>query len=121
MATYGPRDTSLLALPDGWDGATLEKYRLEDGTTFATVAAMLNSAVQAKASGLVSDPLWSSLVSYTDMPQVEVVAHADGPSAACRVSDAVFAATAAAVWRLQGCPPVWPTGTLLPASPAAAG
>jgi len=56
-----------------------------------------------------------------DMPQVEVVVNGDGSSAARRVSDAVFAATAAAVWRLQGCPPVWPTGTLLPASPAAVG
>lgn len=57
----------------------------------------------------------------SDMPHVEVVVTGDGSSPARRVSDAVFAATAAAVWRLQGCPPVWPTGTLLPASPAAAG
>jgi aerobic-type carbon monoxide dehydrogenase small subunit (CoxS/CutS family) len=56
-----------------------------------------------------------------DMPHVEVVVAGDGPAEACRVSDAVFAATAAAVWRLQGCPTVWPTGTLLPASPATAG
>ena len=56
-----------------------------------------------------------------DMPHVEVVVAGDHGSAACRVSDAVFAATAAAVWRLQGCPPVWPTGTLLPASPTPVG
>ncbi len=64
----GPRDTSTLALPTGWDGALLEKYALEDGTSFATVAAMLNAAVQAKANALYGDPLWSSLVSYTDQP-----------------------------------------------------
>jgi hypothetical protein len=67
----GPRDTSTLALPTGWDGAALEKYSLSDGTSFATVAATLNAAVQAKAASLYSDPLYSSLVSYTDMPTVE--------------------------------------------------
>lgn len=71
MATYGPRDTSLLSLPAGWDAGVLEKHRLEDGTTFLSVASMLNSAVNAKAAELVSDPLWSSLVSYTDMPNVD--------------------------------------------------
>lgn len=67
----GPRDTSTLALPVGWDAAALEKHALEDGTTFATVAAMLNAAVQAKATELYADPLWASLVSYTDMPGVD--------------------------------------------------
>jgi xanthine dehydrogenase small subunit len=44
-----------------------------------------------------------------DTPQVEVVWRStDGP--AVPVSDAVFAATAAAVWRWRGLPPVWPTG-----------
>jgi hypothetical protein len=74
----GPRDTSTLALPTGWDGAALEKYSLSDGTSFATVAATLNAAVQAKASSLYSDPLWSSLVSYTDMPTVEEYAQGVG-------------------------------------------
>jgi hypothetical protein len=74
----GPRDTSTLALPTGWDGAQLEKHTLEDGTTFATVAATLNAAVQAKASSLYSDPLYSSLVSYTDMPTVEEYAQGVG-------------------------------------------
>ena len=47
-----------------------------------------------------------------DMAPVRVhVVDGDGP--AVRVGDAVFVATAAAVWRSQGCPPVWPTGTLL--------
>jgi xanthine dehydrogenase small subunit len=44
-----------------------------------------------------------------DMPAVDVtVVPGDGPPVA--VSDAVFAAVAAAVWRHQGCPGVWPTG-----------
>ena len=67
----GPRDTSTLALPSGWDSAALEKYALEDGTSFAAVAASLNAAVQAKAAELYADPLWASLVSYTDMPAVD--------------------------------------------------
>jgi hypothetical protein len=71
MPTYGPRDTSLLAMPTGWDAAVLEKYALSDGTSFATVAAMLNGAVQAESSRLYSDSLWSQLVSYTDNPTVD--------------------------------------------------
>ena len=51
----------------------------------------------------------------SDMPHVEVVV-VEGDGEPVRASDAVFAATAAAVWRLQGCPPSWPTGTLLPAT-----
>ena len=66
----GARDTSLLALPVGWDAGVLEKNALEDGTTFLTVAQMLNGSVQVAAQTLYSDPLWSSLISYTDMPQV---------------------------------------------------
>ena len=42
----GARDTSLLALPVGWDAGVLEKNALEDGTTFLTVAQMLNGSVQ---------------------------------------------------------------------------
>jgi hypothetical protein len=74
----GPRDTSTLALPTGWDATALEKYSLSDGTSFATVAATLNAAVQAKAASLYSDPLYSSLVSYTDMPTVEEYAQGVG-------------------------------------------
>lgn len=43
-----------------------------------------------------------------DTPPIEVeIMPSDGEPVA--VSDAVFAATAAAVWRHQGTPPVWPT------------
>lgn len=74
----GGRDTSQLALPTGWDGAVLEKHALEDGTTFLQVAAMLNGAVQTAAAGIYTDPLWSSLVSYQDMP--EIAEYAQGAS-----------------------------------------
>ena len=68
--TYGPRDTSTLALPVGWDAASLERYALEDGTTFTAVAAALNAAVQTQAAAITSNPLWSSLISFTDQPTV---------------------------------------------------
>jgi hypothetical protein len=45
-----------------------------------------------------------------DTPPIEVVVEAsDGPPV--NGSDAVFAATAAAVWAQRGFPPRWPTGT----------
>jgi hypothetical protein len=70
MATYGPRDSSTLAMPVGWDGAALEKFELEDGTTFAQVAAMLNASVGSATAEITGNPLWSSLLSYTDQPEV---------------------------------------------------
>ena len=78
MATLGPRDTSTIALPTGWDATALAKYNLADGTSFATVAGMLNAAVQAKAAALYGDPLWSSLISYTDSPTVDRYAQGGG-------------------------------------------
>ncbi len=49
------------------------------------------------------------VVRATDLPPIRVVIEPDDGNP-CRVSDAVFAATAAAVWRHQGYPPEWPTG-----------
>ena len=45
----------------------------------------------------------------TDLPPIRVVVEPDDRDP-CRASDAVFAATAAAIWRHQGFPPEWPTG-----------
>lgn len=67
----GPRDTSSLGMLTGWDATELKKFELEDGTSFATVAAMLQTAAAGVANELYVDPLWSSLVSYTDMLEVE--------------------------------------------------
>ena len=47
-----------------------------------------------------------------DTPVIEVVIEA-GSGPAVAVSDAVFAATAAAVWAHQGYPPLWPTRSRL--------
>jgi hypothetical protein len=55
------------------------------------------------------------IVRALDMPPVEVeVVEGDGPPV--NASDAVLAATAAAVWHRQGCPPAWPTRVAWPPS-----
>ena len=71
MATLGPRDTSSLVSHDGWDSAEIEKYTLQDGTTFAAVASMLNSGLAAVNAELYNDPLWSGMVSYQEGLEVE--------------------------------------------------
>ena len=71
MATYGPRSTTELALPAGWDATELAKFPLADGTTYADVAADMQAAVNALNAEINSDPLWASLVSYTDQPELE--------------------------------------------------
>ena len=71
MAVLGPRDTASLVLHDGWDAGELEKFTLQDGTTFAAVAGMLNSGLSAVNSELLSDPLWSGMVSYQEELEVD--------------------------------------------------
>lgn len=67
----GPRDLSSVALPTGWDAAELAKFALADGTTYLEVAADMQAAVSALNAEINSHPLWSSLVSYQDRPEVE--------------------------------------------------
>lgn len=71
MANLGPRDTSSLVMLTGWDATELKNYTLQDGTTFATVVGDMGMALAGLNAELVSDPLWSSLVSYTDQPELE--------------------------------------------------
>lgn len=71
MAVIGPRDTTLLALPVGWDGAELEKLALQDGTTYAAVAQELTAAVSGLNNELANDPVWSAALSFTDIPEWE--------------------------------------------------
>ena len=93
------------------------------GAVHMALGWVTSESLTVTADGEVADLTVRSLgvLRATDMPHVEVTVATGATGEARRVSDAVFAATAAAVWRLQGCPPVWPTGTLLPASPATAG
>lgn len=67
----GPRDTQSLVMLTGWDATVLQNFRLEDGTTIDAVVAQLNAALGALNAEFYRDPLWSSLVSYTDQPDVE--------------------------------------------------
>ena len=67
----GPRDTTNLVMLTGWDADKLAQFTLQDGTDFATLVAQINAALQAINAELYNDPLWSSLISYTDQPDVE--------------------------------------------------
>jgi hypothetical protein len=69
--TLGNRDLSNLVLPTGWDTAQLNALSLQDGTTYATVAGMLNSAVGGLNSMLFNDPIYNSLLSFTNDPIVQ--------------------------------------------------
>jgi len=55
----------------GWDATALKNFQLQDGTSIAQVTAELNAALGAFNAELYSHPIWSSLVSYTDQPEVE--------------------------------------------------
>jgi len=71
MATYGPRGTSELVQLTGWDATALRNYALRDGTTYAEIVSLMTGAIGAFNAEMYSDPLWSSLVGYTDEPTVE--------------------------------------------------
>lgn len=67
----GPRDTSSLVMLTGWDATVLQNFQLQDGTTYAAIVAQLNAALGALNAEIYNHPLWASLVSYTDRPDVE--------------------------------------------------
>lgn len=71
MALSGARDTSSLVMMTGWDAAALQRFKLQDGTTYEQVAAELTAGLAALNAELTADPLWASLVSYTDQPDVD--------------------------------------------------
>jgi hypothetical protein len=61
---------SLVTLP-GVDADVLSNYQLEDGATFADVAADVQFALEGVNNEIQNDPLWASMVSYTDQPDLE--------------------------------------------------
>ena len=69
--TTGPRDLSSLVMLTGWDASALLNFKLIDGTTYAQVASLLETAAQGINAELANDTLWASLVTFTDQPQVE--------------------------------------------------
>lgn len=66
----GYRDLSLLTLPTGWDAAELQKLTIKDGYTYLQIASDLNAALAAVNGEINNDPLWASMVSFTDIPTV---------------------------------------------------
>ena len=66
MSILGNRDTRDNVVLTGIDAALLSKYALADGTTYEQVVAMANSVLGGFNGGLLNDPFWSMLVSYTD-------------------------------------------------------
>lgn len=71
MAILGNRDTRDNVVLTGIDAALLDKYQLADGTTYAQVVALANSVLSGFNGGLLNDPFWSGLVSYTDQPELK--------------------------------------------------
>lgn len=67
----GPRDLSTLVVLPGWDMNELSKFKLQDGTTYSAIASQLAGALSAVQAEIINDPLYASLVSYTDRPDVE--------------------------------------------------
>lgn len=67
----GPRDTASLVMLDGWDATELQNFKLQDGTTHAAIVGQMNAALGSLVAEIRSDPLWASLVSYTDQPDLE--------------------------------------------------
>jgi hypothetical protein len=55
----------------GWDATALRNFQLADGTSYAEVVAQMDMALGALNADLANDALWSTLVSYTDQPDLE--------------------------------------------------
>lgn len=93
------------------DEVVLRSYCI--GAVHMALSWVTSESLAVSAEGEVLDLTVRSfgVLRAADMVPVNVELVGDGPPV--RGSDAVFAAAAAAVWRSQGCPPSWPTGTLL--------
>jgi len=64
-------DLKNFVLPTYWDAATLEKYRLADGTTYDQLVADIAGALNIVNGELLSEPLYSGLLSTTDELAIE--------------------------------------------------
>ncbi len=67
----GPRDTSSLVMLTGWDATVLKNWQLAEGVPIEKVVSDMNTALGGLNAEFANDPLWASLVSYGDMPEVE--------------------------------------------------
>jgi xanthine dehydrogenase small subunit len=96
-----------------WAGEILDPVTLRSYVLGAVHQALGLVWSEGIAVDAVGEPLDLTIRSFgilaaRDMPQVEVVLHAEDRWPV-NCSDAVFAATAAAAWIAEGAPPQWPT------------
>jgi len=97
---------------DPFDEVALRSYAV--GAAHQGASWVTSESIAVDDDGVVHDLTIRSfgVLRAVDTPPIAVeVVGADGP--AVPVSDAVFAAVAAAVWLHQGRPPAWPTGIRL--------
>lgn len=92
------------------DAVVLRSYAI--GAVHMALGWVTSEGLSVDAEGSISDLTIRSfgVVRASEMPQVEVVLDDEPDREPVNGSDAVFAATAAAVWSSQGWPTIWPTG-----------
>lgn len=100
----------LVGAGDPLDEAVLRSYVI--GAVHMAAGMVCSEGLAVDEAGTVHDLTVRSfgVLSPSALPRVEVVFDPEGGESVA-VSDAVFAATAAAVWRSHGFPPRWPTGS----------
>jgi len=91
------------------DAIVLRSYAI--GAVHMALGWVTSEGLSVDEDGMISDLTIRSfgVLRSADMPHVEVTLHEED-SESVNGSDAVFAATAAAVWSAQGWPTDWPTG-----------
>jgi len=91
------------------DSIVLRSYAI--GAVHMALGWVTSEGLSVDEDGTISDLTIRSfgVLRSADMPHVEVTLHEED-SESVNGSDAVFAATAAAVWSAQGWPTDWPTG-----------
>jgi aerobic-type carbon monoxide dehydrogenase small subunit (CoxS/CutS family) len=91
------------------DAIVLRSYAI--GAVHMALGWVTSEGLSIDEDGMISDLTIRSfgVLRSADMPHVEVTLHEED-SESVNGSDAVFAATAAAVWSAQGWPTDWPTG-----------
>ena len=72
MPINGYRDLSSVILPTGVDAAALRRYALADGVTYDQVVARLEVAIRGLNGELARHPLWATLASFQDVPEVSL-------------------------------------------------
>ena len=91
------------------DSVVLRSYAI--GAVHMALGWVTSEGLSVDEDGMISDLTIRSfgVLRSADMPHVEVTLHEEDTEPV-NGSDAVFAATAAAVWSAQGWPTDWPTG-----------